>query len=94
MINQKQVVAELYMIGGKFPRTTTYLDGVFNNHLFLSDKLMWCQAKLSNPQLNYKSTQPQPNVTKVGSHLKMALHTHPPPTKTHCQQYLSCLLMT
>ena len=45
---------------------------------------------LSQPQLNHKSTQP--NITKVGSDMKMTLHHYPhhPPPGTQRQQYLSC----
>ena len=43
---------------------------------------------LSEPQLNHNSTQP--NTTKVGFDMKMALHHHPPPPGTQCQHHLDC----
>ena len=33
--------------------------------------------KLSKPQLNHNSTQPQPNITLVGLETKKTLHTAP-----------------
>ena len=46
--------------------------------------------KLSKPQLNRYSTQPQPNKPLAGLDLRMTLHTPPHhPTQTQYQQYFS-----
>ena len=56
--------------------------------------LIWC--KLSKPQLNHNSTQPNITLSWLRHENYFAYHLNPPPpphpttTQTQCQQYLSC----
>ena len=53
------------------------------------------KSQLSKPQLNYKSTQPQPNITLVGKAMKMTLHTpHPTTNHTNSMSTITQLLLT
>ena len=48
--------------------------------------------KLSKPQLNHDSTQPQPNITLVGLDTKLTFTPPPPPTHTRSWEHLGQIL--
>ena len=48
---------------------------------YSKSKYFSSQQKLSKPQLNQNSTQPQRNITLVGLDMKMTLQATPPPHK-------------